>query len=140
VTSQDKPKKCVIVINKSLPLGLMANSAAVLGVALGRLAVGGVGPDVPDASGVNHRGITTIPIAVLAASADELKAIAALARERPEIDLVDFTDAAQTSKSYPDYSAKLASRPTSELGYLAILLWGDKSTIAQLTSSLPLLR
>jgi len=40
----------VIVFDKELPIGLLANAAAVLGVSLGRLAVESVGTDVVGAA------------------------------------------------------------------------------------------
>jgi len=136
--NQPKPRKCVIVVDKALPIGLLANATAVLGVSLGRLAIESVGPDVDDAAGVSHRGITTIPIAVLGATSADVLAIASAARALSDVVVVDFTDAAQTSKSYADYTT--GTRSDAELRYLAVLLYGDKAAITQLTSSLPLLR
>lgn len=53
-------EKCVMVINAELPLGLIANTAGILGVTLGKLAPQIVGEDVVDQSGNSHRGVVAI--------------------------------------------------------------------------------
>lgn len=49
--------KCVIIIDSELPIGIMANTSAILGVTLGKLIPEQVGADVKDASGQTHLGI-----------------------------------------------------------------------------------
>ena len=39
-------RKCVMIVNKNLPLGLIANTTAILGTALGKLEGEIVGTDV----------------------------------------------------------------------------------------------
>ena len=55
-------EKCVILLSPALPIGMAANTAAVLSVTLGRLRPDTVGADVRDQEGGVHRGIITFPI------------------------------------------------------------------------------
>jgi hypothetical protein len=133
-------RKCVVILNRTLPLGLLVNASAVMGVSLGQLVEGAVGGDLTDASGTIHRGITTIPIAMLGADPERLAQIVERARAIRELVLIDFTNVAQKSRSYDEYAAKLAQVPAGELAYLAVLLWGDRTAVSELTMDLTLLR
>ena len=90
-------RKCVIVIDSSLSVGLMMNTAAVLAVTLGRKIESIVGPDVVDESRRVHAGISNTMLPILTASADRIKEIREKARLPAEILLVDFTEPAQKS-------------------------------------------
>lgn len=46
--------KCVMVIDEALPLGIAMNTAAVLGISLGKKIPDCVGVDVKDQDGHNH--------------------------------------------------------------------------------------
>lgn len=131
--------KCVIVIDPELPLGLVANTAAVLAMSLGSKAPHVVGGPVPDASGVVHEGITGLPIPVLKAANGDLAGLCERAREAG-LYVVDFTHAAQTSKHYADYEARMAAITSEEQRYLGLALYGEDRAVRRLTSSLPLLR
>jgi hypothetical protein len=48
--------KCVMIIDPSLPVGIMANTAASLGISLAGTVQGLVGPDVVDADLHSYRG------------------------------------------------------------------------------------
>ena len=53
--------KCVMVIDKELPVGVIANTAGILGITVGKELPEQVGKDVKDASGTQHRGIIEKP-------------------------------------------------------------------------------
>lgn len=135
-------KKCVMVIDQNLPLGLIANTAAVMGITLGKMCPWAVGGDVADKSGSLHRGIITFPVPVLKSTAQGIRAL----RERlgqPEfagLTAVDFSDLAQGCKTYEEFTGKMAAAPEESLGYLGLALCGDKKTVDRLTGSMPLLR
>lgn len=57
--------KCVMMIDHTLPAGLIANTAAVLAMSIGNRIEAIIGDDVFDADGICHRGITHIGIPVL---------------------------------------------------------------------------
>ncbi|MEN6384757.1 MAG: DUF2000 family protein, partial [Phycisphaerales bacterium] len=66
--------KIVMVINKELPLGLVANTAAVLGISLGKMFQQDiVGCDIQDGDGNIHSGITAKTIPVLAGNREQIK-------------------------------------------------------------------
>ena len=65
--------KLVMIINQELPLGLIANTAAVLGLSVGDRVTGLTGPDITDGAGRIHAGITKVNIPVLGASSVVLK-------------------------------------------------------------------
>lgn len=65
--------KCVMVIDADLPAGLIANTAAVLALTLGKEIEGIIGPTVKDGSGHPHEGITTIPIPILKGNSQKLR-------------------------------------------------------------------
>lgn len=132
--------KCVIVMDQSLPVGLTANTAAILALTLGRRVDTIVGPDVADGSGAVHAGITTVPVPILKAESEAIKDIRLRGSKQEGLLLVDFTDAAQTTKTYEDYTEKVSSVPSDELKYLGVALYGDKKVVDRLTGSLPLLR
>ena len=89
-------KKCVMIIDEALPLGLIANTAGILGMTLGKLNPETVGPDVQDQSGRAHLGIVALPVPVLKADGEKIRAI----REQlyqpqfSELTAVDFSDVA----------------------------------------------
>ena len=49
-----KNEKCVMILDESLPLGLIANTAAIMGITLGKQLPEVVGADVADRSGNLH--------------------------------------------------------------------------------------
>ncbi len=132
-------QKCVIVVSDSLPMGMAVNAASVIALTVGKMINGIIGPDIVDGSGFRHVGITTVPIPVLKASAAALFDI----RERAMGDglfVVDFSDAAQQTRNYTDYTTLLGERQADQLTYLALGLVGAKKFVSKLTGSLALVR
>ena len=136
----NQSKKCVMVLDKELPVELAVNTAGVLATTLGRDAEEIVGPEVLDGSGRRHAGITKVPIPILKASEEGIRDIRLRAEETGDLLVVDFTDAAQTAKTYEEYEDKIGALPSERLGYLGIALYGDKKAVNKLTGSLPLLK
>ncbi|MGF1471663.1 MAG: EamA family transporter [Rubrobacteraceae bacterium] len=132
--------KCVMVLDEELPAGLAANTAGVLAVTLGRDARSVVGPEVLDGSGRRHAGITKVPISILKAGGEVVRDIRLRAEGEENLVVVDFTDAAQSSRTYEEYTCKMTGTPSDRLGYLGVALYGDKKAVNKLTGSLPLLK
>lgn len=129
-------RRCALVVAEELPRWLAANTAAVMGVALGAHGLIPLGPDLPDATGSLHRGIGTTPLPVLTAQAQELPAL----REKAlELDLfvIDFSTAAHESATYDEYEESLLSKP---IGYLGLAMRGPKKSILSVTGNLRTLR
>lgn len=133
-------EKCVIVVDESLPLGLMANTAAILGITLGARLPGVVGADVRDGGGNGHMGIIEFPVPVLKADEKELARlrIALYGSDYADLTVADFTDVAQSCKTYDEYIDKMSA--AEELRYLGIAICGAAKKVNRLTGSMALLR
>ena len=64
-----------MVIDEPLPMGLIANTAAIRGITLGKQMPEVVGADVTDQTGSAHLGIIAFPVTILRGSAERLKAL-----------------------------------------------------------------
>lgn len=97
-------EKCVMVIDENLPLGLIANTAAIMGITLGKEMPEVVGANVTDQSGNQHLGIIEFPVPILKGTPEVIKEI----REKlyqpefQELSVVDFSDLAQGCKTYDE--------------------------------------
>ena len=135
--------KLVMVINRDLPLGLVANTAAVLGISLSKIYQEDiVGGDIVDADGNLHLGITAQTIPILSASREQVKEIRETMFEPAfaEVAAIDFSEAAQRCLNYEQYVRSLAQLSAEELFYLGVCMYGPKKKVNKLTGSLPLLR
>ncbi|HCT90614.1 MAG TPA: DUF2000 domain-containing protein [Lachnospiraceae bacterium] len=138
----EQSEKCVMVIDETLPLGIIANTAAILGITLGKERSDLVGMDVTDQSGRCHPGIIEFPVPVLKGSVSVIRQL----RERlwepdfEELTVVDFSDLAQSCKTYGEFIEKMARVPEAELQYLGLVICGAKKKVNRLTGSMGLLR
>lgn len=134
--------KCVMVIDEALPAGIIANTAGILGLTLGKHLPEAIGPEVLDKSGCAHLGIIQIPLPILKADQAKIKEI----RQRlyqPEFAgllAVDFSDVAQSCNVYDEYIRKAAAVEEDSFRYLGIGICGGRRLVNKLTGSLPLLR
>lgn len=135
-------EKCVMVLEEGLPLGVIANTAAILGITLGKELPEAVGMDAIDGSGSIHKGIIAFPVPILKGTAEQIREIRTrLAQvEFADVTCVDFSDLAQSCMTYEDFLGKMAEMQEESLRYLGIALCGEKKKINRLTGSLPLLR
>ena len=105
-------EKCVMVIDENLPLGIIANTAAILGITLGKEMPEVVGANVADQSGNEHLGIIEFPVPILKGSPEIIKVI----REKlyqpdfQDLTVVDFSDLAQGCKTYDEFYFKNGER------------------------------
>lgn len=138
----DPNMKCVMVIDAELPLGLIANTSAVLGMTLGKHLPDQVGPDVIDGSQQIHLGITTVPFSMLRGDKELLKEL----RERlygeefSDLLVVDFSEVAQSCNTYSEYTAKAEATSAQDYTYFGLAIYGNKKKVNKLTGSMPLLR
>lgn len=135
-------EKCAIIIDSRLPLGVIANTAAILGITLGKNAPETVGNDICDKTEKRHLGIIEFPVPVLKADAQTMKDIRQKLFEKDfsDITAVDFSDLAQGCKTYDEYTEKMKNTPESALTYFGLAILGEKKKVNKLTGSLPLLR
>lgn len=135
-------EKCVMVIDEHLPLGLIANTAAILGITLGKKMPEVVGADVTDKAGKEHLGIIEFPVPILKGNTESMKAIREKLYE-PEfsdVTVVDFSDLAQSCKTYAEFIGKMKETSEADLTYFGIAICGTKKKVNKLTGSMPLLR
>ncbi|KPL71168.1 DUF2000 domain-containing protein [Leptolinea tardivitalis] len=134
--------KCVMVIDQNLPLGLIANTAAVLAISLGKKVDGIVGEDVVDRDGTVHKGITRATVPLLKGDSSLIRSLRSRLLSMPENSLffVDFCDIAQQSKRYEDYTANIALTSECDLTYLGIAIYGEDREVNKLTGNIGLLR
>ncbi|MEE4410065.1 MULTISPECIES: DUF2000 domain-containing protein [unclassified Serratia (in: enterobacteria)] len=131
-------ERCVIVINQDLPLGNIANAAAVLALTLGQRHPRLVGEVLADSHGQCWPGLIPIGISVLAASEEQLGALLKQPRAA-EVDRILFPADGQQTTHYAEFLASIANRPSDEWRLLGIALVGEKKTVRKLTAKLNLL-
>lgn len=138
----DSNIKCVMVIDSELPIGIIANTSAILGITLGKHIPEQVGNDVMDATSKIHLGIITIPVAMLKGDKNILRNLRQwlYTPEFSDLVVVDFSDVAQSCNVYSEYVSKAASVPEQEHTYLGIAIYGNKKKVNKLTGFMPLLR
>lgn len=130
-----------MVVDQQLPLGLVANTSAVLAMTIGAKIRGIIGGDVVDGDGQHHCGITNLPIPLLRGDGNLIRSIRRdLISNSDDLFWVDFCDVAQKCVDYDDYTKKIGNCRDKDLNYLGIALYGPKKRINKLTGSLGLLR
>ena len=134
--------KCVMIVDENLPLGIAANTAAIMGITLGKKMPEVVGADVADKTGSEHLGIIEFPVPILKGDAERIKAIREKLYEPDFSDLtvVDFSDLAQSCKTYDEFIGKMKATSESDLRYFGIAICGAKKKVNRLTGNMPLLR
>ncbi len=130
--------KISMVVDGTLPVGLVANCTAVLGAALGARYPEIIGADTTDRTGLSYPGITTVPIPILRASREALADIVGTASETSTC--IVFTDLAQRCRTYTEYELQLGQTDIERIAVVGLCLIGDKRTVNRLTGSLPLYR
>lgn len=135
-------EKCVMIVDAGLPVGILANTAAIMGITLGKRMPEVVGEDVVDRSGHSHLGIIEFPVPVLKGTPEQLKEMREkLYREEfGDLMVVDFSDLAQGCKTYEEFAGKMKSTPGNGLRFFGLAICGDKKKVNRLTGSMPLLR
>ncbi|MCM1330202.1 MAG: DUF2000 domain-containing protein [Ruminococcus sp.] len=134
--------KCVMIIDQTLPLGVTANTAAILGITLGKLFPETVGGDVRDKSGGVHPGIIEFPVPILKGTPELIGEV----RQKLSgtgfegVAAVDFSETAQSCKTYAEFTEKMSQTEEKDLRYMGIALFGEKKKINKLTGNIPLLK
>lgn len=134
--------KCVMIFDESLPVGVIANTAAIMGASLGKADHDVVGITPVDMDGNEHSGLIQFPVPILKSDSDTIQDIRkkALDTYGKDIDIIDFTDIAQKSMTYDDYLNNYKATAGDDIAYLGLTLCGPKKAINKLTGNLSLLR
>ncbi|MBA1334950.1 MAG: hypothetical protein HPY66_0571 [Firmicutes bacterium] len=117
------PTRCVIIVDKDLPIGRLVNAAAVTALTIGQ----------------RHPGLIPIGIAVLAASQDELPDIRRKGLEAG-CDVIDFPVEGQQTTNYQAFREAVAAIQPEEMRYAGIALVGEKKEISKIVGNLRLLK
>ncbi|NMM27928.1 MAG: DUF2000 domain-containing protein [Glaciimonas sp.] len=134
--------KCIFVVDNTLPIGLIANTCAVLALSLGKNHPELVGHDLHDKDGDMHPGITTIVMPILGSTKEDIAMIREKAKGQAHygLQVIDVSNIAQQTKTYSDYVGLLKETSSEQLQYFGICLFGATQLIKSLTGSLSLLR
>ena len=133
--------KCIIIVDPSLPSGLIANATAALGLSLGNHINGLIGPDILDGQGNTHKGITAIPIPILCADRGTIKAIYTQSLSmNEELTAIGFSAQAQGCNSYDDYISLMKKSDPEALEHLGLCVYGPRKIVSRLSGQLKLLR
>ena len=133
--------KCAIIVDESLPIGRIANAAAVLSMSLGNRHPHLIGEDLEDHQGQMRAGITTMALPILKGGGRLHEMRSALSQEDPDqLTVIDLIDATSSTRTYEEYAAKLKSTPIENLTYYGIAIYGPKQVVNKHTGSLGLLR
>jgi len=135
-------EKCVMIIDESLPLGIIANTSAIMGISLGKEMPEIVGIDVTDKTNKKHLGIIEFPVPILKGNVEIIKTIRKKLYdpEFSDLTVIDFSDLAQSCKTYEQFIEKMKTVSENELNYFGIAICGAKKKVNKLTGSMPLLR
>lgn len=139
---ETKNSKCVMVIDENLPMGIISNTAAIMGITLGKYAPETVGSDVVDKTGNSHLGIVELPVPILKGNKELIKDLRKklYSTDFEELTVVDFSDVAQSCNVYDEFIQRIANVAEDELQYFGIAIYGNKKKVNKLTGSMPLLR
>jgi hypothetical protein len=134
--------KCVILVDSKLPIGLLANTVAVLGLSLGGHIRNLIGEDIQDKSGCIHKGITNIPIPVLTSTIYEMSEIYLQKSKEDYSDVLflGFCKTAQRCISYDEYKEKMLQIKTKDIEFIGLCLYGTKIKINKITGNHKLLK
>jgi len=133
--------KAVIIIDVELPLGVITNTAAILGMSLGKKYPDIVGHNLINKDKETHEGITVIGLPILSADKDKLKNIRNNAKQfENQIFEVNVLNLTRFTRSYEEYAEKLEQIANEDLEYQGILLCGEKKAINKLTGNLSLFK
>jgi hypothetical protein len=131
--------KWAIVVDTSVPAGLMANAVACVAASTGALVTGLIARGGPDASGHDHPGLPWAGCTVLGGSPEEIAAVRARAAASEGVLVADMPRSAQTNRVYDDYLGELAGTKPEDLGVSAFSVFGPRNRVDKLVRKLALL-
>nr|WP_246425627.1 DUF2000 domain-containing protein [Streptomonospora nanhaiensis] len=139
--TRSAPVKWVMVVNRGLGPGLVANTAGCLAAGVARQAPLLVGPGGPDASGAEHAGLPWTGCTVLGAEdAAEVRRVRERALARDGLLVVDMPALAQVCRVYSGYLESLAATEADDVEYHGVALVGPRNRVDKVVGRLPLLR
>lgn len=132
--------KCAILVDDALALGYAANAVSVIGMSLGHLIDGLVGPDIHSQDNICYRGVIYSPLPILLAKGDAITALHNRLFADPDLTLMPFSALAQSCKTYSEYEDKMAMTPSEHIRLVALGIVGTKKKVNKFTGNLSLFR
>ncbi len=132
--------KSVIIIEPNQPTALLINTASILGVILGDERKNIRGKDTFDLEGNIHKGVVKVPLPILQAGYEQIKEIWQKAKNQDNLFVADFSNVAQSCKSYEEYIEKCKNSSIDDFRFLGLALYVDKKKINKLTGFLKAFR
>jgi hypothetical protein len=133
--------RIAVAVDPALPLGLLANTVAVIAAGLGAAAPGIGGVRLTDAAGRAILNRADRPIPVLGADAAALAALLDRAADAPDgACVVAFPAFARSLHAFADYAETFPARRLSEERLEGVGLVGPSRWVRSLTGALKLLR
>jgi hypothetical protein len=134
----ETPNRCVVIMDKGLSGGVLANAIAVIALTVGQRHPVLVGESLVDASGFAHPGLIPTGIPMLCAPQAELAKIRQEALNN-DCDVVDFPVEGQQTKNYEEFKETVAQIPTENIKYTGLAVIGQKKTINKIVKKLDLI-
>ncbi|WP_371368130.1 hypothetical protein SRRS_18120 [Sporomusa rhizae] len=134
----ETPDRCVVIMDKELHGGILANAIAVIALTVGQRHPVLVGESLVDASDFAHPGLIPTGIPMLRAPQAELVRIRHEALNNG-CDVVDFPVEGQQTKNYEEFKKMVAQLPTENIKYTGLALVGQKKTISKIVKKLELM-
>jgi len=131
--------KWVVVVDRDLPAGRVVNAAVCVAAATARAVPGLLGPDATDATGSVHPGLPWAGCTVLAADAATVRRVREKGVARAGTFVADMPVAAQETRVYDEYVARLGADAADDVQYVAVSLVGPRNGVDRIVGGLPLL-
>ncbi len=131
--------KWAIVVDTTVPAGLMANAVACVAASTGALVTGLIARGGPDASGRDHPGLPWAGCTVLGGTPEEIAAVRTRAAASEGVLVTDMPRSAQANRVYDDYLGELAGTKPEDLGVSAFSVFGPRNRVDKLVKKLALL-
>ena len=131
--------KWAIVVDTTVPAGLMANAVACVAASTGALVTGLIARGGPDASGHDHPGLPWAGCTVLGGTPEEIAAVRTRAAASEGVLVADMPRSAQANRVYDDYLGELAGTKPEDLGVSAFSVFGPRNRVDKLVKKLALL-
>jgi hypothetical protein len=130
--------KWVIVVDDSLDRGRAGNAIACIAAATSAGVAGLLGPDAVGPDGIVRPGLPWAGCSLLAGDPEDLRRVSARAHASEQEHVVDMPEAAQATRVYADYLARV--RDDADPVLLAVGVVGPRNRVDKLTKGLQLLR
>ncbi len=130
--------KSAIVLDETLPPGLLANAAACITTGIFRGAEEAMGPEI-EGNDCTFISITKIGIPILRKGHKDFQELLQRAKAN-NLKTMVFTREAQSTNSYDEYIERVRDKKLADLTIIGIGVIGEDKEVTRFAGDLPLLR